>query len=356
MIWLLLFASICLYADALDKVIYLDRYGGVAGNVVYQSYAHKMPHELQPLIKDPQCSFEDVMKYAAKVRHKIAEETGSLRPEYFNMFYKDNDNPDTVGRYETPYKYPLMKRLLAEKVCVLSGVWPRNEWQRLNKELELRVRFKTVLEWIQLFAAIRQEDPHLQVILWQAFHELNATWVFDPENARDELGRPLVDTHYTFRLHQAFQQAERGQDVPDLQVGCFEVRSITTRMPHKTVIIVFDDQTSPTYEDAALFFLPPAIRGIQFHWALVALAFEQARHAVGDEQVIRRAIGTFHYRLATAMPVLSGTAALGEWISEALYLKFQIPSPKRTLFSHIDQLAQGSLTLEEFLDHYMQLF
>jgi hypothetical protein len=109
----MILGHICSSVYAIDKTVYLDRYGGAEGNAIYQIYAKKMPYELQELIKDPQCSFEDVVKYAAKVRGKIAEATHTLDAGLFDFLHIEDRDPLAVGRYEVPYKYPCMKRLLA---------------------------------------------------------------------------------------------------------------------------------------------------------------------------------------------------------------------------------------------------
>jgi hypothetical protein len=101
---------------------------------------------------------------------------------------------------------------------------------------------------------------------------------------------------------------------------------------------------------------PPFTSIARDHFQLCKEAFDKARKTSISVNEVRKAIAYFHYVWGTCMPLHRGSAAVGEWMANALYKIKGLDQPKLSMHAHIDQLIQSSFTFEEFFDEYQKLF
>jgi hypothetical protein len=76
--------------------------------------------------------------------------------------------------------------------------------------------------------------------------------------------------------------------------------------------------------------------------------FGKAVLHTGTNQEIKEAIAEFIFRFAVLMPYSRGSAAIGEWLLQALCSIHSLPHPQKQGFSYVDQLAQSSFGFKEF--------
>lgn len=77
--------------------------------------------------------------------------------------------------------------------------------------------------------------------------------------------------------------------------------------------------------------------------------------ALQEPRDFHAAIAKFIYHFAITMPYVRGSAAIGEWIYQALCLFHNIRPIVPQVFSHLDQLTQSSFTFDEFWVEYQKL-
>lgn len=154
----------------------------------------------------------------------------------------------------------------------------------------------------------------------------------------------------------AFEKAREGIDTPNLTVSYLEIRLAGSNLPQRSIIFPKDERTAEDLSDVPFVLVHPLITACLAHWDLCAQVFETARNA--DKQQAAVLIATFQYWWALAMPIDRGSAAIGEWLTEALFLKHGLQGLRNRIlvFSEADQIAQATFTRGKFLEQYSQLF
>ena len=119
--------------------------------------------------------------------------------------------------------------------------------------------------------------------------------------------------------------------------------------PYRCFFTVLDGEQR--YEDSPMLLIHPPSRNQSVLEGFLTGLWESA---LSGHQL--ESIGRFIYYYFITMPYLRGSAAIGEWMLEALLSHARLLQPRLTDFAQVDQLAQSSLTEEEFLKEFYRLW
>jgi hypothetical protein len=323
-------------------------YGGAEGNQLFQNTSRAMPEWVAHNIRAGQ-SLDELLTGAATIRCDIANKTGTSKSERFRQRRKDTVG---VAAAITPIVlYPFMQSVLLNNLIELPD---SKNFIRISEEIEVRMRRMTVLEWFNTWPVEHNELNQLGAAIFR---------MIKGGEGKGERGLYLYNLqtgeenhHYVDSLEKAVVLAKLSQDVPHIKIGHLEFRFKGTQIPTRSFMFAWDDDFShQDYSNVPFLIIHPTIQSLRFHWAWAEKAFEEARYANGSDEEKYKAIATFMYRWALTMPLVRGSAAVGEWLVGGLYLHLGLKPPAAPIISYFDQLAHGSFSCEKFVEVYMQL-
>lgn len=132
------------------------------------------------------------------------------------------------------------------------------------------------------------------------------------------------------------------------------IRDVKEDLPIERVIFIPVD-SGCNFANASVYILHPLAYPGLTNWfeKEVESYFNDALYLESQKVEDKRlAIAKFIYHFAVFMPYARGSAAIGEWITRALYQAHRLPVPYEPVFSHADQLAQSSFCFDDFWEKY----
>jgi hypothetical protein len=336
----------------------LKRYGGIIGDSLFQTVSAVMKSKTLPEMIKSNTPFSKIIEQAKLARFNVAKETNTEFYESFNMYRKEikallqNEpkqfrvHPSVMkmieigGVVDRCTKFPLMLELVQKK---LSEIPQTTGWLPLSSEYDYRYRIKPIKYWHDIINSDNDDNTeYKEILLYLLTQYPGELSINNPDLA--------------VKIHSSYQNVLLSQDTSDIKIGYFESRVKENDFFNHGFVFPITGSSESDFNNVPVLLVPPYFSVANQHWSLVEKAFNDARYATGDEKDIRNLIGEFHYKWGTAMPVFGGSSALGEWLSHALYVSHSLNVPKATIHAHFDQLIQGSFTLKEFLEKYMELF
>lgn len=344
----------------LHEVKYVS-YGGNKGNKIFQSASDNIKHILLEAVKSG-ASFDALVKIAVQTRHAVAKQSETPKAEQFGKMHKDI-TPDIAAASMTPVcRYPVIRRLLIDNILSLAA---SEEWVDLDSMLEYRLRKRTILGWIEILKAEHNLYTPIASYILNLFSVQSD--FFSLFNLDETIGLPLDGTmsdRYIKQLKEAYARSkfvdfnttdEQGEDTPDITLSFLQIRFKETNVQTRSICFAQDAESKPDLGDTAFAIAHPPVSLASSHFDLCRTTYALALQAKTQDEV-RSAIGIFQYWWSLSMPVVRGSASIGEWLTEVLYRLHGSEPPLTTSFSQVDQIAHGCLTLDEFMRRYLKLF
>jgi hypothetical protein len=349
--------------DALAADHPLGSYGGAEGQEVFRQVSAECVNSLTEKIRNGG-TFEEITQQAFASRGFIARKTKTNAAAQFGVSRLVNPNQSDATPLQ---KYPKMKAAVQK----LFNDHQLMDWIEHDATTRTRVIVGNQEEMLERYvradmeANKKKEDMSmLYVFLWKTEldngklnpYYLKALPLSKNENGSVSIPKDaiLVSSILDKSCYVAFLEVQ----TRDAGGVWHPTRSFMSPLLTEDInkAVPFNGYQPVLIHPA--FGLEEGTGSFKFHLKRCEELFNLARLHVEKNQSIDDidfAIGQFAYCWSLTMPAKRGSAACGEWIVKALYLAYGIVLDDSTNKFSIDQHAQISLTVEEFMKSYKPL-
>ncbi len=328
----------------------LSLHGGSAGNQYFQEESAQIIKKLTTsLTKARQVdafSAEDMFDFCGAERQRIAKRTESFDKNYMGRpRLKDQEYGDRVFSHTPMELYSFMGQRTREfLLSVIARKIPsRNNIIPISDRLEADVQGRIIYEYA---ADAPRINPTLTLTEAQLLEGLKVA--LTGKLTINQVVKSYAVTQFQPYMKETVQRPEVSENLRVLYMEIF--RKINGNlMPERSVIAIFDGENLTDPKMPMCLIHPIARTGISEPYLNeVKQLFTSAVLHTGSRLEKKQAIAVFLYRFSVFMPYARGSAAIGEWLLQALCNVHELPLPYKHTFSHVDQLAQSSFCFGDF--------